>query len=143
MIKKLMHDPIFPIGKPKNTTMIRLVYKREFFNLSVMKPGAKLVITISNDGTIVFKEYSPGSRKVQSEHRGKCSVEEFEALCTKIEECIENADRVDSCIDDASEELKIYHLFGRVQIMDRGLGNEHVSIGHIMNAFLDGVKTDD
>ena len=143
MIKELMHAPIFLAGKSKNTTMIRLVYKREFFDVWEMKPGAKLVTTISDDGTIVFKEYAPGSRKVKSTRKGRCTVEEYETLCAKIEACIESADRLDIFVDDASEELKIYHSYSRVQTVDRGLGNEHVSIGHIMNAFLDGVKTDD
>ena len=143
MIKELMHDPIFLAGKSKNTTMLRLVYKREFFDVWEMKPGARLVTTISNDGTIVFKEYAPGSRKVESTYKGRCTVEEYETLCAKIEACIESADRLDTFVDDASEELKIYHPYGRVQIVDRGLGNETVHIGNIMHEFLDGVKTDD
>ena len=134
MSNELMYNP---------GTIIKLVYKREFFDVSVMKPGGKLVTTITNDGVVVFKEYIPGSRKVQSTYKGNCSVEEYESLCSKIELCIENADRLDFYVDDAAEELKIYHQFGRVQIVDRGLGSEDVHIGEIIHKFLDGVILDD
>ena len=143
MIKELMHDPIFLAGNSESTTIIKLVYKREFFDMSVMKPGGRLVTTILNDGTVIFKEYDPGSRKVQSARKGKRSVEDYKTLCAKLENCIESADRLDFYIDDSSEELKIYHTFGRVQIVDRGLGNENVHIGEIMHEFLDGVVLDD
>ena len=123
--------------------IIKLVYKREFFDISAMKPGGKLVTTITNDGVVTFKEYTPGSRKVQSTYKGKCFVEEYESLCSKIESCIENADRLDFYVDDSSEELKIYHRFGRIQIVDRGLGSEDAHIGEIMREFLDGVILDD
>ena len=123
--------------------MIKLVYRREFFDVFAMKPGGRLVITINNDGTIIFREYKPGSRKVQSMYKGKCSTEEYATLCSNIKECINNADRLDSYCDDASEELKIYHQFGRVQIVDRGLGNADVQIGEIIHKFLDGVILND
>ena len=70
--------------------------------------------------------------------QAKCSPEEYAKLCSNIKECIDNADRLDFYCDDASEELKIYHQFGRVQIIDRGLGNDGVHIGEIMHEFLDG-----
>ena len=38
--------------------------------------------------------------------------------------------------DDSSEELKIYHLYGRVQTVDRGLGNKNNHIGSVMWDFL-------
>ena len=123
--------------------MIKLVYRREFFDVFAMKPGGRLITTINNDGTIIFREYKPGSRKVQSMYKGKCSTEEYATLCSNIKECINNADRLDSYCDDASEELKIFHRYGRVQIMDRGLGNEDSHIGEIMHEFLDGVIIDD
>ena len=143
MIKAPMHAPIFQSGKSESTTIIKLVYKREFFDVSVMKPGGRLVTTILNDGTVIFKEYDPGSRKVQSVRKGKRSVEDYKTLCAKLENCIESADRLDFYVDDSSEELKIYHKFGRVQIVDRGLGNENVHIGEIMHEFLDGVILND
>ena len=144
MIKELIHDPIFPTVKLElNTGVVKLVYKRDFFDISVMKPGARLITTITCDGTVVFKEYRPGSRKVHSVYKGKCFIEDYEALCERIENCIKNADRLDSYVDDASEELKILHRYGRVQIMDRGLGNEDSHIGEIMHEFLDGVIIDD
>lgn len=125
------------IGKSYcNTSIVNLVYKREFFDISAMKMGAKLITTITDDGVIVVKEYRVGSRKAHSVQKAQCSLTAFETLCNSIEECIETADRLDFYVDDSSEELKVYHKFGRVQIMDRGLGNEDRNIGSIMHAFL-------
>ena len=118
-------------------TILKLVYKRDFFDISVMKPGGRVVTTIMNDGKVTFKEYNPGSRKVHSVYTGICSHGAFDALCTRIEECIEFADRLDFYCDDSSEELKIYHEYGRVQTMDRGLGYEDIHIGEIMHEFFE------
>ena len=122
------------------SAVLKLVYKREFFDFSVMKPGGRLVVTVNNDGRIVFKEYSPESRKAQSIYKAKCSLEEYEMLCAKIKECIETADQLDSYCDNSSEQLKIYHQLGRIQIVDRGLGNGEVYIKDIMREFLDRAK---
>ena len=118
-------------------TILKLVYKREYFDISQMKIGARLVTTINADGTVLFKEYKPGSRKVKSVYKGKCTVAAFRLLCYCIEECISTADRQEFYVDDSSEELKIFHSFGRVQTMDRGLGNEETDIGRIMHDFFE------
>lgn len=123
-----------------NTSIVKLVYKREFFDVSQMKIGAKKITTITADGTVVIKEYNPGSRKAYSMRKISCTVDEYGALCDKIERCIENADRLDFYVDDASEELKIFHKYGRIQIVDRGLGNEEVHIASIMHEFFDGLR---
>ena len=127
-----MQNPTFKTAQ----AVVKLVYKRELFDLSAMKPK-RIVATINNDGTVIFKEYKSGSRKVQSIYKGHCSVTSFEVLCIEIKECIDSADRLDFYVDDASEELKMYHQFGRVQIVDRGLGNEVIHIGEIMHEFFD------
>ena len=55
MIKELIHDPIFPAGKSEHDIgIIKLVYKREFFDISVMKQGARLITTITCDGTAEY-----------------------------------------------------------------------------------------
>ena len=114
----------------------KLEYRREYFDITVMKPGARVITTITNDGSIVAKKYKPGSRKALSVQKSNCSVEEFEQLCAAIELCIEDADRQDFYVDDSSEELKIFHKYGRIQTMERGLGNETTHIGSIVNDFL-------
>lgn len=118
-------------------TILKLVYKREYFDISEMRIGARLVTAINADGTVVFKEYKPGSRKAESVYRGKCTVAAFRLLCYRIEECISTASRQDFYCDDSSEELKIFHQFGRLQTMDRGLGNEETNIGRIMHDFFE------
>lgn len=121
-----------------SNTIVKLVYKRDFFDIEQMRPGAKHVTTITDDGQIVKKEIAPGSRKAHSVKKAGCSSQAYVALCEQILICIEGADRLDFCEDDASEELTIYHKFGRIQKMDRGLGNEHIHIGEVMRCFLAG-----
>lgn len=117
-------------------TIIKLVYKREFFDLSLMKPGARQITTITDDGTITEKEYVTGSRKVQSVRKAVCSVEEYSMLCNQVTDCIKNANGAFGYCDDATEELTIYHKYGRIQKMDRGLGSEDCCIGDVVSAFL-------
>lgn len=114
----------------------KLQYKRRYFDFSTMKNRTSITTTITNDGTIVSKKYKAGSRKVNSIQKTICSLEEFQELCNKIELCIENADRLDFYVDDASEELRIFYKYGRIQTMDRGLGNDNFDIGKIVNSFL-------
>lgn len=115
----------------------KLEYRRCYFDVSTMQNGARITTVITNDGTIISKEYKAGSRKVYSIQKTSCSLEEFQELCNKIELCIENADRLDFYVDDASEELRIYYKYGRIQTMDRGLGNDYSDIGKIVNVFLE------
>lgn len=114
----------------------KLEYRRRFFDISEMRDGARITTTITNDGAITTKEYKVGSRKIDSVYRTNCSLEDFKQLCDEIEMCIGEADRQDFYVDDSSEELKIYYKYGRVQIVDRGLGNGNTHIGKILNCFL-------
>ena len=118
-------------------SILKLEYKREFFDISLMRRGGKKIISISNDGTIVCEEYKADSRKVHSTRKEKCSLIEFRKLCKQILKCIENADRNEMFIDDSSAELKIYHKYGRTQTMDRGLGNDDINIEYIMMRFFE------
>ena len=117
-------------------TIVKLVYKRDYFDVGEMKSGAKQTITITCDGAITQKEYAPGSRKAYATKKAKCIPAAFLALCTQLTDCIAYADRLNGYCDDTSEELTIYHKYGRVQKMDRGYGNEHTNIGSIMHLFL-------
>lgn len=115
----------------------KLEYKRRFFDVATMTDGARITTMIKKDGTIISKEYGAASRKVASVQRAKCTEEEFKQLCDEIELCIESADRLDFYVDDSSEELRIFYQYGRIQIVDRGLGSENFHIGGIMNAFFE------
>lgn len=123
-------------------SIVKLVYKREYFDFTQMRFGAKQIITIKNDGAIVEKAYAPGSRKAHLVTKAECLTQDFHALCVRLVDCIETADSLDGYCDDSSEELTIYHKFGRIQTMDRGLGNEAVRIGDVMNSFLAGYLSD-
>ena len=117
-------------------TIVKLVYKREYFDLTIMKPGAKEITTITADGTITEKEYAVGSRKAHSAKTAQCTEEAYRTLCEQIIDCIACADRLNGYCDDSSEELTIYHKYGRIQKMDRGLGSEDCNIGRVMRSFL-------
>lgn len=80
------------------SSIVKLVYKQDYFDLVTMSPGAKNVITITDDGLIIKKEYAPGSRKAHSVDKSGCSVEEFAALCERLLECIETADSLDGYV---------------------------------------------
>ncbi len=114
----------------------KLEYKRRFFDVATMRDGARITTVIMKDGTIISKEYGVASRKVDSIQNAKCTEEEFKQLCDDIELCIESADRLDFYVDDSSEELRIFYQYGRIQIVDRGLGSEGCHIGGIINNFL-------
>ena len=118
-------------------SIIKLEYRRRFFDISVMKDGAAKTTIISNNGAITSKNYKVGSRKVDFVQKTNCSLEDFKKLCDEIELCIEEADRLDFYVDDSSEELKIYYEYGRIQIVDRGLGTADTHIGEIINDFLE------
>lgn len=123
--------------KLQKRNCVKLEYRRRFFDVSIAKDGAREAIIITNEGTITSKNYQAGSRKVESVQRANCSQEDFKKLCDEIEVCIAEADRLDLFVDDSSEELKIYYEFGRVQTVDRGLGNGDTHIGAIVNLFLE------
>lgn len=124
------------VGTMFETDIVKLEYRIEFFDVSVMAPGARRIVTITDDGTIVAKEYNPKCRKAYNVVKGAFPLDAFEKLCMDIEDCIRNADRLDFYVDDSSEELKIFHKYGRIQTMDRGLGNESTDIGSVMNTFI-------
>ena len=114
----------------------KLKYIRSCFDVSIMGIGMKTVTTIDDEGVIVSKTYKAGSRKTAFVQKEVCSLKAFQKLCRDIEECIISADRLDMYIDDCSEELTIFYEYGRIQTMDRGLGNSNGDIGQIVNKFL-------
>ena len=117
-------------------TIEKLVYRRDFFDIEQMRPGAKQVTTITDDGQIDVKEYAPGSRKAHTVKKAECTHQAYATLCEQLIGCIEEAGRLDAYCDDSSVELTIHHRYGRIQTMDRGLGNEFIHIGEVMNSFL-------
>ena len=70
----------------------------------------------------------------------KGSDKTFYYRTRKPERCIETGDRWDMYVDDCSEELSLFYKFGRVQIVDRGLGTEDTRIAGIMREFLSSLK---
>lgn len=120
-----------------HNSIVKLVYKREYFDIEALRVGCREVITIKNDGTIEMKAYRAGSRTAWFTQNTHCSPAAFAALCNKLEYCIQHADRLDTYVDDTSMELKMFHQFDRVQIVDRGLGNAESNIGSIMNDFFE------
>lgn len=115
--------------------IVKLTYKYEFFDITEMNIGARTITTITDDGSVVVREYKVGSRKAYSTKKTTCSRVAFEALCDRLENCIDTAKKWDMWVDDCSEELKIFYKFGRMQIVDRGLGNDEIDVRTIMHEF--------
>ncbi len=124
-------------GVFETNPIAKLVYKREFFDLSVMKIGARTVTTITPDGNVVIREYRGDSRKVYSTRKTTCSADAFKYLCNQFENCIINATKWDMYVDDCAEELRIVYKFGREQKIDRGLGDENTRIATIFYEFME------
>ena len=126
-------------GVFETNPITKIVYKREFFDISIMKIGARTVTTITPDGNVVIREYRADSRKVCSTHRTTCSVDAFNGLCNQFENCINNATRWDMYVDDCGEELRLVYKFGREQKVDRGLGDENTRIATIFYNFMEEI----
>ena len=117
--------------------IVKLIYKRDYFDINALTFGAKTVTTIYKDH-IVIKEYKSKSRKPHIARTISCSTVDFNKLCDQLETCINSATKLDIYEDDSSEELRVVYKYGRVQIVDRGLGNKDTNIGSIMRSFLEG-----
>lgn len=117
--------------------MKKLRYSISYFDVSEMKPRARNVIEIFEDGRILIKQYAPGSRRIKEKQ--ECFVEknEVEELYAELKACIDTADRLNWMMnDDTSAELTIYHSFGRIEKVLRELGNTETDIYSIMCRFL-------
>ena len=117
--------------------ILKLEYKKERFDLSLMKSFVSEIISITNDGTIICQEFLPFTNDLSSVQEGKCSLNVFRNLCKRVLECIETADRKVMFIDDSSAELKIYYECEDTQTVDRGLGNDNTCIDFIMGSFFE------
>ena len=115
--------------------VLKLVYKRRYFDLETRRVGCREVTTISCDGRIEQRLYKYGSRKVQEMRTATCPLAAFAQLCDALERCIQEADCLDIWADDTSAELEIHHPFGRVQTVDRAMGSANASIGGIICGF--------
>ena len=120
----------------KNNPIIKLIYTRTLFDLTVLKIGWRLVTTATCDGKIITKVYKRGSRSPVSSKSTVCAPEEFEALCKRLEDCIATADRHSTYVDDSDEELTLVYRHCRTETVGRGLENERGSIGRIMHEFI-------
>ena len=114
----------------------KIKYIKSCFDVSIMGIGRKTVTTIDDEGVIVSKTYKAASRKPAFVQKEVCALKAFQKLCRDIEECIISADRLNMYIDDCSEELTVFYEYGRIQTMDRELGNSNGDIGQIVNKFL-------
>ena len=126
-------------GTFETNPITKIVYKREFFDISIMKIGARTVTTITPDGNVVIREYKADSRKVYSTRKTTCSIDAFNKLCNRFENCINNATSWDMYVDDCSEELRLVYKFGREQKVDRGLGDENTRIATIFYDFMEEI----
>ena len=116
--------------------MEKLKYSISFFDVSEMKPGARNIIEIFEDGRILIKQYAPGSRRIKEKQECFAEKSEVEELYAELKACIDTADRLNWRVDDTSALLTIYHSLGRIEKVPRELGNTETEIYSIMCRFL-------
>lgn len=121
----------------KQNSILQLKYVRTYFDCVEMRWGSKSIALINADGIIEVKNYKVGSRKCITKTIIKFPQKDYECLCTKLEKCILNANTLHEYIDDSDATLYIYHEYGRIEEMPRGLGNDVTSVGSIVEDFLD------
>lgn len=89
------------------------------------------------DGLVVKKTFNGNSRKCASISKSiKLTSKDFEELSVKINRCINEANTLQSYCDDRSATITILRNFGRVETMDRGLGNDEITVGEIITNYL-------
>ena len=120
--------------------MEKLRYSISYFDVSEMKPGARDVIEIFEDGKLLIKRYAPRSRRIKEKQECFAEKSEVEELYAELRVCIDTADRLNWVVDDTSAELTIYHNFGRVEKVPRELGDKETDIYSIMYRFLSQYK---
>lgn len=118
--------------------MEKLRYSISYFDVLEMKPGARDVIEIFDDGKILIKRYAPGSRRIKEKQEFFAEKSEVEELYEELKVCVDTADRLNWMVDDTSAELTIYHELGRIEKVPRELGNDITDIYSIMSRFLSG-----
>ncbi|MGN0722250.1 MAG: hypothetical protein ACI4LZ_09850, partial [Anaerovoracaceae bacterium] len=111
-----------------------------YFDVSEMKPRARDVIEIFENGKLLIKRYAPGSRRIKEKQECFAEKSEVGELCAELRVCIDTADRLNWVVDDTSAELTIYHNFGRVEKVPRELGDKETDIYSIMYRFLSQYK---
>lgn len=115
----------------------KIKYSISYFDVDIMAIGRKDVYELYPDGRVVFRCYQTGSRKcVKKDVTTTAAGTDFHLLCARLLDCISTADRENQYVDDNSAELKIYHPFGRVEMMPRGYGDEQKDVGSIVCEYL-------
>lgn len=112
--------------------IVKMKYKKTAFDLESMRSRVEWVITVTEDGKIVKRSYASGGKTEYA----SVSARDFTQLRDRIDECVESANECVRYVDDSSEELILFHRYGREQILDRGLGNGKTTVGGIMCDFL-------
>ena len=119
----------------KSHEILGIKYVKCYYYPVTAKMNTKTVYTIDEKG-IRKQEYSD-SRKADSSIFFPHEGDKYQKLCQDIDDCIEDADSMDSYEDDISVSVTILRAFGRVENMDRGLGSVERTIGSILDEYTD------
>jgi len=124
--------------------VVKMVYTQTRFDVDAMCAHTRYVYEIFPDGTVIRKHYEKGVRKAIDKEESKiASAAEYHLLCLRLNSCISSADREEIYIDDSSAELRLYHPFGRSEIMPRGFGNGKETVGELICKYVfDKAKLD-
>lgn len=120
----------------KSSDIIKIKYVWKNFSPDVMRIYRKNVYDIFDSGRVIVSEFvddmkSPKSRAVLNKDKSS-----FFVLTDKINECITEADRLETYVDDSEASITIIRPFGRVEKLDRGIGNPKMVLGRIIEEYI-------
>lgn len=119
-----------------SSDIIKIRYVWKNFSPDVMRIYRKSVFEIFDSGRVIVSEFvddmkSPKSRTVSNKDKSS-----FFALTAKVNECINEADRLETYVDDSEASITIIRPFGRVEKLDRGIGNQKMVLGCIIEDYI-------
>lgn len=120
----------------KSSDIIRIKYVWKNFSPDVMRIYRKNVYEIFDSGKVIVSEFvddmkSPKSRTVSNKDKSS-----FSTLTANVNECINNADRLETYVDDSEASITIIRPFGRIEKLDRGIGNQKIVLGSIIEKYV-------
>lgn len=120
----------------KSSDIIKIKYVWKNFSPDVMRIYRKNVYEIFDSGRVIVSQFvddmkSPKSRIVLIKNKSS-----FSGLTDKVNECIAEADRLETYVDDSEASITIIRPFGRIEKLDRGIGNPKMLLGCIIEDYI-------
>ena len=120
----------------KSSDIIKIRYVWKNFSPDVMRIYRKSVYEIFDSGRVIISEFVDDMRSPKSRIVSNKDKLSFSILSDKINECITDADRLENYIDDSDVSITIIRPFGRIEKLDRGIGNQKIVLGSIIEKYV-------